>query len=221
MTSEMQIVLTATPLAGYFYTLCILHGGTRPRMLTGPVDVGMLTFGLGGLVAFGPFGRAVLGRMVGDPAGPVAWTIWLGVVVLWSVVLAGSAALRLAIYHIGPGELERAVADALEHVEGHFVPTLHGFEDTKRGVGVTLKSVGWLRSGGISAYGHDPDILIRELKPYLKATLARFPQRPSRLTHLMFGLACLSMLVPFSTILLANPRTTNALRALLDSLRWW
>ena len=222
MTSEMQIVLTATPLAAYFYVLGVFHGGKRPRMMTGPVDVGLLAFGLGGLVAFGPFGKAVLGRILGShDVGPVAWSLWVGIVALWSLVLAGSASLRLAVYHIGPGELERAVAEALGQVSGRFNATLHGFEDTKRGVGVTLKSVRWLRSGGITVYGNEPEILIRELKPHLRAAMARLPQRPSGITHAMFGLACLIMLVPLSGFLLANPRAKDAFRALMHSLRWW
>jgi hypothetical protein len=138
-----------------------------------------------------------------------------------SFVLAGSASLRISIYHIGPKELERAVAEALAQVGGHFHPTLSGFEDTKRGVGVTLKSVGWLRSGGISVYGRDPDVLVREIKPLLKLAIDKYPQRSSPITHIMFLLACLTMLVPFSSALLTNPRTKDALRALMHSLRWW
>jgi hypothetical protein len=221
MTSEMQIILTATPLAAYFYTLGVFHGGKRPRMISGPIDVGLLAFGLGGLVAFGPLGCSVIGRLVGGSAGPLAWSMWVSVVALWSLVLAGSASLRISVYHVGPGELERAVAEALSQVEGRFIPTLHGFEDTKRGVGVTLKVVRWLRSGGIVAYGHEPEVLIRELKPHLRAALDRVPQRSSAVTHAMFGLACLTMLVPLSSFLLANPRAKDAFRALMHSLRWW
>jgi hypothetical protein len=221
MTSELQFALTATPLAGYFYALCVFHGGKRPRLVSGPVDVGLLAFGLGGLVAFGPFGRAVLGRLVGNHAGPVAWTVWIGIVVAWALVLAGSATLRMSIYHIGPKELERALADALSHIPGRFTPTLNGFEDTKRGVGLTLKTVSWLRSGGIVAYGRDPEVLVRELRPHLQNALSRFPQRTTAVTHAMFGLACLAMLVPFSNFLIANPRAKDALRGLMHSLRWW
>jgi hypothetical protein len=122
---------------------------------------------------------------------------------------------------VGPGELERALAEALTHVEGQFTPRLHGFEDTKRGVGVTLKAIRWLRSGGITAYGHQPEVLIRELKPHLKAALGRLPQRSTGVTHAMFGLACLIMLVPLSGFLLANPRAKDAFRALMHALRFW
>ncbi len=113
MTLPMQIALTATPLATYFYALGVFHSGRRPRMVAGPVDVCLLAIGLGGLVAFGPFGRAVLSRVVGENAGPLAWWIWVAMVSLWALVLAGSASLRVTIYHLAADELDRAVRDAL------------------------------------------------------------------------------------------------------------
>src|SRR4051812_45378913 len=105
MTAAVQIALTATPLAAYFYALGLIHGGRRPVALSGPADVGLMATGLGGLVAFGPFGRSVLARLVGAEVGPLGWTIWVTVVVLWSLVLAGSAALRVTVYHLSADEL--------------------------------------------------------------------------------------------------------------------
>jgi hypothetical protein len=221
MTPSMQIALTATPLAVYFYALGVLHSGKRPMMVTGPVDVGLLAFGLGGVVAFGPFGRAVLGRVAGEGAGPLAWSIWVGLVALWAVVLAGSAALRVTIYHVSPAELDKAVGESLGRLEGKFTSTLKGFEDQERGSGVTVKSFRFLRSGSVEAYGQGPDVLIRELRPRLQEALARYPQRGFGVSHAMFSLACLTMLVPVSSFFLANPRAKEALRALLHSLRWW
>ena len=221
MTPAMQIALTATPLAAYFYSLGVLHSGKRPRMVAGPVDVGLLTFGLGGLVAFGPFGRAVLGRLVGEQAGPLAWSIWVGVVGLWALVLAGSASLRVTVYHVAPEDLDRAVRDALGQMEGRFSPTLSGYEDAGRGAGITVKHLRGLRSGSVEAYGRSPDLLIRELKPRLRATLNRLPQRASGVSHTMFGLACVTMLVPVSGFFYANPRAKDALHKLVQSLRWW
>jgi hypothetical protein len=221
MTPALQIALTATPLAAYFYALSVFHGGRRPWMVAGPVDVGLLAFGLGGLVAFGPFGRAVLGRMAGEPAGLLAWSIWVGMVGLWALVLAGSASLRLTIYHVSPKELELAVREALERLEGRFSPTLKGFEDADRGSGVTVKSLRFLRSGSVEAYGKGPEALIRELKPKLREALARLPQRASGVSHAMFGLSFLTIVVPVSSFFLANPRAKEALRSLMHSLRWW
>jgi hypothetical protein len=220
----LQIALTATPLAAYFFVLGILHSGKRPRMVSGPVDVGLLTFGVGGLVAFGPFGRAVLGRLVGEGAGPVAWIIWIGVVGLWSLVLAGSASLRVTIYHIDARELDRAVLDALKQLPGAFSPTLSGYEDVLRGSGIAVKSLWFLRSGAVEAYGREPDLLIRELKPKLREILADRPQRPSNVSHAMFSLACLTMIVPVAGYMAGfftpNPRTKDVLRILLNMFRW-
>jgi hypothetical protein len=221
MTPAMQIALTATPLAVYFYALGVFHSGRRPRMVAGPVDVGLLAFGLGGLIAFGPFGRAVLGRLVGADVGTFAWAIWVGVVALWALVLAGSASLRVTVYHIDSWELERAVHESLGQLEGQFSPTLHGFEDTKRGVGIHLKPIRFLRTVGVEAYGREPDLLIRELRPILRASLSGFPQKASGVSHALFGMACLTMLFPVAGFLIANPRAKDALKTLMHSLRWW
>jgi hypothetical protein len=37
----------------------------------------------------------------------------------------------------------------------------------------------------------------------------------------MFGLACVTMLVPVSGFFYANPRAKDALQKLVHSLRWW
>jgi hypothetical protein len=190
-------------------------------MVSGPADVGLMAFGLGGLVAFGPFGRSVLGRLVGNEVGLLGWSIWVAMVVLWSMVLAGSAALRVTVYHLTPEELDRAAQEALAGLDGRFKPTIHGFEDPGRGTGITVKSLPRLRAGSIEAYGRDPEALIAELKPRLLEALAKCPQRPSGISHAMFGLACLVMLVPVTGFFLSNPRAKNALRALLQSFGWW
>jgi hypothetical protein len=221
MTLPMQIALTATPLATYFYALGVLHSGRRPRMVAGPVDVGLLAIGLGGLVAFGPFGRAVVGRVVGEHAGLLAWSIWVALVSLWALVLAGSASLRVTVYHISPEALDLAVRGALGGLEGRFFSTLKGFENPQRQSGVMVKPLRLLRSGSVEAYGEKPDALIHELKPRLREALARYPQRASGVSHAMFGLACVTMLVPVSSFFLANPKAKEALRTLMHSLRWW
>jgi hypothetical protein len=221
MTPAMQIALTATPLAVYFYVLGVFHCGRGPRMIAGPIDVAMLAFGLGGLVAFGPFGRAVLGRLVGVQVGIVAWSLWVSVVVVWALVLAASASLRVTIYQVTPEDLKRAVHEALGRLEGRFVETLNGFEDSTRGAGLRVKSIRLLRSGSVEAFGSSPELLIRELKPELVAALGRVQPRASGVSHAMFALACLTMLVPVSSYFLSNPRAKEALRAFMQSLRWW
>jgi hypothetical protein len=221
MTAAVQIALTATPLAGYFYALGLFHSGRRPRLVPGPLDVGLMAFGLGGLIAFGPFGRSVLGRLVGAEAGPLAWSVWVAVVALWSLALAGSAGLRVTVYHLTAGELDRAVREALAGAGGRFTPTLNGFEDAARGAGILVRSVPRLRVGTVEAYGRDPEVLMAELKPRIRDALARLPQGPSRVSHAMFGLACLAMLVPVTGFFLSNSRARDALRVLMHSLRWW
>ncbi len=221
MTLATQITLTATPLSAYFYALGVLHGGRGPRVIGGPVDVAMLGFGVGGLVAFGPFGQTVLGRVAGADLGPWHWGAWSALVGMWVLVFAGAASRRLAVYNVTADELDRAVREALAQLGGHFAPTLGGFEDPRRGWGVAVKPVRWLRAGSVEAYGGDAEALIVELKPWLRSTLGRVPRRPSALSPAMFGLAGLAMLVPVVVFFAGHPRAKESLRAFLQSLRWW
>ncbi len=98
---------------------------------------------------------------------------------------------------------------------------MNGFEDVNRGSGLKIKPFRLLRSGSVEAFGREPDVLIRELKPRLREALARYSQRASGVSHTMFGLACVTMLVPVSSFFLANPKAKEALRTLMHSLRWW
>jgi hypothetical protein len=142
-------------------------------------------------------------------------------VALWALVIAGSATLRVTVYHISPEQLDLAVRDALGGLEGRFFSTLKGFENPKRQSGVTVKPLRLLRSGSVEAYGDHPDALIRELKPRLREALAHYPQRASAVSNVLFGLAGLTMVLPVSSFFLANPKAKEALRTLMHSLRWW
>ena len=135
MTARVQIALTATPLAAYFYVArrCF-HSGRQPEAGRRARSTSACwRSGSGGLVAFGPFGRSVLDRLVGRRRaarpGRSGWRwSWL-----WSLVLAGSASLRLTIYHVDAEDLDRAVREALGEIGGGFDPTLDGFEDAGAG----------------------------------------------------------------------------------------
>jgi len=221
MTLASQIALTATPLSAYFYALGVLHGGRSPRVVGGPADVAMLGLGVGGLLAFGPLGQAILPRVVGRGVGPWHWLTWAALLASWLFVIAGAASRRLAIYNVSSDELDRAVREALAESGGRFEPTLRGFEDTARGSGVAVRGSNWLRAGSVETYGRDPDSLIAELKPGLRAALAKVTRRPSVIAPAMFAVACLVMLVPAVGFFAGSPKAKEALRALMHSLRWW
>ena len=221
MTLSSQIALAATPLSAYFYALGVLHGGRGPRVVAGPVDVAMLGVGVGGLVAFGPLGQSILGAIAGRELGPWHWATWVALLASWLFVVAASASRRLAIYNVRAGDLDRAVREALAGLHGRFEPTLRGFEDAQRGAGVTVRSSRRLRAGSVEAYGREPEKLMAELKPGLKAALGEITRPTSAVSGLMFAAACLVMLLPAAGYFAANPRAKEALRALLHSIRWW
>ena len=221
MTFASQIALTATPLSAYFYALGLLHGGRTPKVVGGPADVALLGVGVGGLVAFGPLGQAILGLVVGREAGPWDWLAFSAVLGVALCFVARSATRRLAIYNVTPEGLELAVVESLGGLEGRFDVTLRGFEDARRGSGVTVRASRWLRAGSVEAYGQEPEKLMAELKPRLKARLAEVIRAPSLVSSAMFGVACLVMLVPAASFFARNPKAKEALRALLQSLKWW
>ena len=221
MTLAVQIALTATPLSAYFYALGVFHSGKRPRMISGPADAGLLTLGAGALVGFGPFGQAVIGRVVGQGAGWISWTVWIGILILWSFVFAASAVRRISVYNVSGDEFDTALRAAITHLDGKFSKTLHGFEDQTRQVGITVTPSPRLHSASLETYGKDAEVLVAELKPWLKLALDQVPRRPSRFSHAMFGFAGLVIFLPVVGYFLANPRAKDALRTLLHSLRLW
>ncbi len=220
MILAAQIALTAIPLSAYFYILGTLQGGRRPRVVSGPVDFALLAFGAGGLVAFGPVGQVVVGRVVGGGAGVWAWSAWTALLAAWTFAFSGWTARRVAIYNIDRAGLDGAVRAALNEVGGDFRPTLRGYEDPARRSGVLIQASSRFLAGAVEAYGTGPEELIRALEPKLREAVARIPRRPSIVATALFAAACLATLVPAAAFLLTHPRARQAFRAILRPLGW-
>jgi len=79
----ISLVLTIAPLSVYFLYLAWMNGRSHPSVSTGERNLGMLGFGLSGLVVLGPLGRALVfsGRWWGD-ASLVAMLVGLVVLLL-------------------------------------------------------------------------------------------------------------------------------------------
>jgi hypothetical protein len=221
MTTAAQIALTATPLAAYLYTIGLFHGSSRPRVIPGRLDFGLLAVGVGGLVAYGPFGQAFVGRVAGANAGWTAWLAWTAVVGVWALALAAGAGRRVAIYNVGPAELDRAMVEALSMPDWRFEPTLDGYEDVARRLAVRVKASSRFHAGSVEARGQEPEAFLRAILPRLRSALARQPRRPSPVSHALFAGSCLVMLAPMVGYFMAYPRAREALRALMQGLRWW
>ncbi len=221
MTLAAQIALAATPLSAYFYMLALFQSGRRPRVVSGPLDLLLLAIGVGGLVAFGPVGQVVIARVVGPGATAWHWAIWVVLLAVWTLAFSGWTGRRLAIYNIDRAGLDGAVRDALSRIDGDFRPTLRGYEDGGRELGVTVQVSARFLAGAVEAYGSHPEALIGALEPRLREALARIPRRPSRVAHALYGLACLVMLLPVGGFLMTNTRAREAVRLMIRSVRWW
>jgi hypothetical protein len=216
MTSPVQLVLTVAPLAFYFYIVALLQAGRHPRVVAGALDVTLLTLGVGGLIIFGPFGHLLVGMLFGQP-GPIPWLMLILGAILVVATLARRSTRRLVIYHIDAETLESVLPDALG--PGPFVRTVDGFEDRTQARGVRVESSPRWQSAVIEAYGRNPNALIRELGPRLRDRLRGVPTRTSEVAVILFGLSALTMLVPLTGYLLAQPHARAALRVLLEHLK--
>jgi hypothetical protein len=210
MSLAVHVALAVGPLAAYFATLGVLQGGRRPVVVPGPLDFGGLAVGLGGLIVFGPVGNVLVNWLF--PA-PSVWA-WLalasgyGLIVL---LLAPRAGGRVVVYNVEPEILRGALHASMARMAGGFAPTVEGYEDAVRGLGVRADA-GRLRAATIEAYGAEPERLIAELAPVLREHLATVESRPSRLAPAWFALATLTVLLPFAGLLLSRSPVIEAVR---------
>ena len=188
MTATIRLSLALLPLASYFVFLGVLHSGRRPRVVSGPVDVGCLAFALGGVIAFGPFGGLVINTVFPGPNLP-AWLAMASLVGLITMMIASRARTRLIVYNVDGRELTDAVGRVMATFAVRVANTIHGYEDVhgRRGVTVDIgPRLGW---GTVTAYGEAPEALIDAIRAGLRAQLAAKSQRSSPLRLLWFGLA--------------------------------
>ena len=196
MIATFRLALALVPLSVYFFLLGRWHSGSRPKLVTGARDFGVLALGLGGVIAFGPVGEFLVDFLF--PRNSLA--AWLAVasgVGLLALVGSTRARRRLVVYHIEKQELIPAISTALERITGPVHQTLHGFEDMRGQRGLTVEFGKRLGFGVMEAYGENPESLIDRIRPELQASLSVVVSRPSRLASLWFGLSFVSVVVLF------------------------
>jgi len=93
-----MLLLALLPLVCYFAFLTGLHFRKTPTVLNGALDVQLLTWGLFGLISFGP-GRLVIPLYVFASWGIFTWFFWLGFYFVAALLLARPFRNRLIVYH--------------------------------------------------------------------------------------------------------------------------
>ncbi len=107
MPLSVRAALAFLPLSAYFFALGIWQGGTRPRVVSGAKDFGMLAFGLGGLIAFGPLGQVAVDAVFPRPS-VAAWMAVASLVGLLAMAWSLRARKRLVIYRVEADPLDHA-----------------------------------------------------------------------------------------------------------------
>ncbi len=191
----MRMALAFLPLASYFFVLGIWQSGRKPRLVSGSFDTFLLTWGLGGLVAFGPVGDLAVHWLFPSPNLP-AWLAVASGLGLVALVFMARARTRIHIYSVTPETLIYSVERAINSVMESPTRTLQGFEDTPRRRGVRIEAGRWLKTGIVEATGEAPESMISQITPALRQELERFESKPSRTAAGMFALASLTAMIP-------------------------
>jgi hypothetical protein len=218
MTGPLQVLLTAGPLAFYFYVLAIWQGGRHPRVVSGTIDAALLAFGVGGLVTFGPIGHLVLITLFGLPT-LLNWLALTLLMVLGGVLWARWSAYRVVVYHVDPGIFNRVLSELLDLGDAQYVRTLDGFEDQARRIALKVQVVPLLGTAAIEAIGRDAGPEIRVLNDRLRARLESAPTPSTTISSALYGLSTLTMLVSIGAMFLTQSRAREALRLLIQRLQ--
>lgn len=218
MNSTVQLALMLSPMAFYLYVVAVWQSGRHPRVVAGPVDFGLLLFGLSGLLICGPIGWLMVSRAAAFGTPSVwAWLVLLCSFGLLAVPWIPRSFRRAVIYNIDPEQLDQGLREALEALPNSFERTLTGYEDRQNHRGVRVEASARFRTATLEAYGGDAELLIRQLQAELRTRLLSPVGRPSAIAWILLGL-CLALIAPVLAALLSRPQTRAALRAFFDRL---
>lgn len=220
MPPTIQVALIAVPLAAYLYALGIFHGGKHPRVVAGPVDLAWLSFGLFGLVAFGPFGRVVVAATFGPAATPAGWLAWALLLAIMAACWTRTGRDRTVIYHAAPEHAEAALVAALGDLGGAYVATLHGYEDRATRTSILLRTSARTRTAVVDVQGDGAGAVAGRLRKALRVHLATIARPVSTLSTAFFAASSLLMLAPVATFLALDPQGRRAIRAVARWLGW-
>jgi hypothetical protein len=218
MSTALLLVLSAAPLACYFWVLALWHGGHHPRLVSGRTDFLVLAAGVGGLLTFGPFGQIVMSMILGEPS-LAGWVLVTAVAALGAVAWGRRAGHRLVIYHIDPESLDLVLQDALDLRSGRFRRILGGFEDRAGTVGLSVEASRRFHYAVITARGEKPEGLLADLRPALANRLEAITNRPSPMAWWLLALSALTMFAMLGGYLLVQPMAREAVRLLFNRLR--
>jgi hypothetical protein len=218
MSTPLLLFLSSTPLACYFWILAIWHGGRHPRVVKGTTDFALLVFGVGGLLTFGPFGRAIVHRAFGEP-GLSAWLAMISAVCLVATIWGRRSVRRLVIYHIDPQTLDRVLAEALDLHSGQFRRILGGFEDSAGTTAISVESSRRMHYAVIETRGTDADKVLRALRRSLASQFRAIATTPSSVAWCLLALSAITMLGTLAGYLVLQPTNADWVRHAFDRLR--
>ena len=175
MSPSLQYALTVGPLGFYLWIIAFWHSGQRPWVVNGLMDFVLLALGVGGVLAFGPFGQLLAHRLFRHPDA-FDWLTIVSSLGLVAAILARRSVHRVVVYHIRESDVAPVLEDVLRAERLTFVRTMHGYEDATGRRGLRVEVTRSLRCVLIEAIGPDPDRLIQVIRKGLEVTTPPLPQ---------------------------------------------
>jgi hypothetical protein len=218
MTGPWLYALAVGPLGFYLWVLAVWQSDRRPRVVSGLVDYGLLVFGVGGIVAFGPFGQMLARAIFGRPA-VWEWGVLGCLMALCAASLARRALRRVVVYHVDREALSMALDEILRELDGRFTPTLDGYEDRAHSRLLRVEFTRIFRCALIEARGERAEKLIEEIRLRLRRQLQSVTTGPSAVSLFLYGCSILVMVIPLVGLFLSQPKAREALRVLLERFK--
>ena len=218
MSLSLQYLLTVGPLGFYLWIVAFWHSGNRPRVVNGLLDFTLLTLGVGGVIAFGPFGKMVVRRFFDRP-DVFDWLAIVSALGLVATIFAIRSVHRLVVYHVRANDLFSALDDVLLTLDLPFVRTIHGYEDPSRTRGLRVEVTRSLGCVVIEALGSDPEGLIRQVRKCLRERLRSVVSPPGPMAFGFYSASLAVMLIPLLTLFFVEPKTREVLRVLFERIR--
>ncbi len=218
MSPSLQYALTVGPLGFYLWIIAFWHSGQRPRVVNGLPDFVLLTLGVGGVLAFGPFGQLLAHRLFKHPDA-FDWLTIVSSLGLVATILARRSIHRVVVYHIRESDVAPVLEDVLRGEPVPFLRTMHGYEDATGRRGLRVEVTRSLRCVFIEALGPDPDRLIQVVRKGLRERLRSVNSPPNRTAFGFYAASLAVMFAPLISDFLAQPIAREVLRVFLERIR--
>jgi len=157
MFDPVRLTVAIVPLALYALWLGRINLKQRPTVLSGPADLSILAFGLGGFLIIGPFELLA----PDDAFRAFGYYIWIMLAILYSLLVSLTVLVMrpsIVIYNLSWEEFRPRLLQTLQDlkVESRWVGSMVVLPEL--GIEMHLENFGWLRNLRLVSVGDEQSL---------------------------------------------------------------